>query len=722
MEQEKSGAVESSRMSTSFVSVAGRHRFSVELRPGETTIVSWKKLLKDVSKADRRSSVTDVPLNAHPTLDSHVAPVKIEAQPSDTGAEDPPPASRFSAVIEKIERLYMGKDSSDDEDHNDVADDDQYDTEDSFIDDAELDEYFQVDNSAIKHDGFFVNRGTLERIEAPLLPQKQPQKRRRKDLGNDDIDAPNKHVKLRKKASRKFDPMVEKNFGPAPVVALPSVHYDDVKFQNQMNASIIMRDKKKTSETRIVSDSSLPSKSLNDNASLSVPEEKDINKQKVGTQSLKHQKSFDKISNVQPNIQSGRSVNASDELDQSTHRRDNGVIHERVVVNASPGKSPLQTVNDQVIQRREGSSMRAKSTVLDKAIRELEKLVAESARPSGVEVQDADTSPAVKRRLPREVKLKLAKVARLAASHGKISKELVNRLMSIVGHLVQLRTLKRNLNIMVNMGLSAKKEKDDRFQQMKKEFREMVDSRVPNMKSKVIEQKTGSSNDFRAIANEEKVKENYNMDDILEDKMCDLYDLYVEGLDEDAGPLVRKLYVELARLWPDGFMDNRGIKHAIFRAKDRRKILYKRHKDHQEKIRRKKVLTPKTEGNVQSIAQTQHKHQDHVPTSVVRPLTDSTTDIPILRMASSSISGGGLDHRPRKDKVKVKGTNNPNETRVVKKRKVELAFGETNNESSSSSNLERPKSSSSHHSQISLHKSSITSSSSAPPPPLTNLE
>lgn len=26
------------------------------------------------------------------------------------------------------------------------------------------DEYFQVDNSAIKHDGFFVNRGKLERM------------------------------------------------------------------------------------------------------------------------------------------------------------------------------------------------------------------------------------------------------------------------------------------------------------------------------------------------------------------------------------------------------------------------------------------------------------------------------------------------------------------------------------------------------------------------------
>ena len=33
---------------------------------------------------------------------------------------------------------FQGKDSSDDEDQPDVPDDDQYDTEDSFIDDAEL--------------------------------------------------------------------------------------------------------------------------------------------------------------------------------------------------------------------------------------------------------------------------------------------------------------------------------------------------------------------------------------------------------------------------------------------------------------------------------------------------------------------------------------------------------------------------------------------------------
>ncbi|XP_022018994.1 small RNA degrading nuclease 5 [Helianthus annuus] len=51
---------------------------------------------------------------------------------------DAPPGSRFSAVIEKIERLYMGKNSSDEEDLNDGPNDDEYDTKDSFIDDAEL--------------------------------------------------------------------------------------------------------------------------------------------------------------------------------------------------------------------------------------------------------------------------------------------------------------------------------------------------------------------------------------------------------------------------------------------------------------------------------------------------------------------------------------------------------------------------------------------------------
>ncbi|XP_028089562.1 ubinuclein-1-like isoform X1 [Camellia sinensis] len=109
-----------------------------------------------------------------------------------------------------------------------------------------------------------------------------------------------------------------------------------------------------------------------------------------------------------------------------------------------------------VMQIKEGLNVRPKCTMLEKAIRELEKMVAES-RPPTMEVQDADiSSQAVKRRLPHEVKQKLAKVARLAqANHGKISMELVNRLMSIVGRMVQLRTLEIEQGILDLLALDS---------------------------------------------------------------------------------------------------------------------------------------------------------------------------------------------------------------------------------------------------------------------------
>ncbi|KAI3496467.1 hypothetical protein L1887_38831 [Cichorium endivia] len=75
----------------------------------------------------------------------------------------PAPEAYAKGDYELAKKLIkQGKNSSDEEDLNDVPDDDGYDTEDSFIDDNELDEYFQVDNSAIKHDGFFLNRWKLE--------------------------------------------------------------------------------------------------------------------------------------------------------------------------------------------------------------------------------------------------------------------------------------------------------------------------------------------------------------------------------------------------------------------------------------------------------------------------------------------------------------------------------------------------------------------------------
>ncbi|TYH00807.1 hypothetical protein ES288_A09G007000v1 [Gossypium darwinii] len=46
---------------------------------------------------------------------------------------------------------------------------------------------------------------------------------------------------------------------------------------------------------------------------------------------------------------------------------------------------------------------------------------------------------------------------------------------------------------------------------------------------------------------EEKValKKQYSMDNVIEDKICDLYDLYTQGIDEDKGTQIRKLYVEV---------------------------------------------------------------------------------------------------------------------------------------------------------------------------------
>ncbi|XP_011022888.1 PREDICTED: uncharacterized protein LOC105124533 isoform X4 [Populus euphratica] len=243
-----------------------------------------------------------------------------------------------------------------------------------------------------------------------------------------------------------------------------------------------------------------------------------------------------------------------------------------------------------IIHPKDVSSLQLKGSMLERAIRDLEKVVAES-RPRNIEVQDTDaSSTAIKRRLPSEVKQKLAKVAKLAvqksfscfsyqSSQGKISEELINRLMSILGHLIQLRTLKKNLREMVEMGPTAKQEKADRFQLIRREVMEMIELQASKR------EKAGG--DFqKAIIYEEKgaMDEKYVMDNKMEDKICDLYDLFVQGMDEDKGPHIRKLYVELAEMWPNGAMDNHGIKNAICRAKERRRTFYNNEKV-QEKAR-----------------------------------------------------------------------------------------------------------------------------------------
>ncbi|KAJ8531164.1 hypothetical protein K7X08_026598 [Anisodus acutangulus] len=664
------------RTTTSYEAAGGRRRFTVELRPGETTIVSWKKLIKDATKSNINGAgpgptiaASIKPPLTNPSLETRLAP----GQPADKEVKDAPPGNRLNAVIEKIERLYVGKQSDDEEDLNDFPEDDEYDTEDSFIDDTELNEYFQVDNSAIKHDGFFVNRGKLERIE-PVSPKNQQPKKRRKDLakshvGDDDGHNPSKPVKVGKKAGKPV-PVVSETSHPSHGVALQNVSHEE-KIPNQLNASEIPITKKAVDTQNMLELS--PSASLRGNSA----QEKDLDQQRIGViqsnnlgDKLKDgseisgnstQRPHDKSSYAREKSVVGRSVNISDGVDQSVQRRD-----EKFNVSGFEGKNSVQSMPKTMqkalaTQRKEGSSGRPKGTMLEKAIRDLEKIVAES-RPPNMEVQDADnSSQAIKRRLPPEIKQKLAKVARLAqASHGKISNELINRLMSIVSHLIQLRTLKRNLKIMVNMGLSAKQEKDNRVQHIKRDVAEMIKLRIPLMKSKLFEQQAGASDDFQEASPEDKeaFKRKYSMDVALEDKICDLYDHFVEGLDEDAGPQVRKLYAELAGFWPSGYMDNHGIKRAICRAKDRRRALHARCKDG-EKIRRNKLLATKAEDSSRveagPIAQSVHIQEkivvDNSSTSTNKPVSSTAAVNASARMPVSLANGSDVD-RLKQEKLK----------------------------------------------------------------------
>ncbi|XP_014502056.1 ubinuclein-1 isoform X3 [Vigna radiata var. radiata] len=623
---------EEKRASSSFVKKGDRQMFTVELRPGETTIVSWKKLMKDSSKPNGSNSAPQ---------QVAIAP----GEPVDVEENDPSQPNRFSAVIEKIERLYMGKDSSDDEDLLDVPDDDQYDTEDSFIDDAELDEYFEVDNSAIKHDGFFVNRGKLERINEPAaLPNQQPKKRRRKDImkngENNDGHGSNKNAKVGRPASGKTASLHAKNMlNISENLVAPDEHYEDLKLSNQSDVSGIIS-KKKTVDTKPTLDPSISLKTSNDDVT-GVTDAKDADKQRIGVFQSKnisdkckdgsgsfdasHQKYNEKSAYAHSKSQPGRPPNSIDDLENIIRTKEKSGMCELPDLNLSEAKSATQATKSENMQKKEGSSVRPKTSMLEKALRELEKMVAES-RPPAVDNQDA-----VKRRLPREIKLKLAKVARLAATHGKVSKELINRLMSILGHLIQLRTLKRNLKIMISMGLSAKQEEDNRFQQIKKEVIDMIKMLPPTFESKQ-QLKGEASGDFQEFGPDGKTntKRKFAMDAALEDKICDLYDIFVDGLDENAGPQIRKLYAELAELWPSGHMDNHGIKRGICRAKERRRALYNKHKD-QEKIKRKKLLAPKQEENVRfdanSITSQQNLRERSAPESSSHGFTSGSKQV-----------------------------------------------------------------------------------------------
>ncbi|KAJ6774174.1 WOUND-RESPONSIVE FAMILY PROTEIN [Salix purpurea] len=191
------------------------------------------------------------------------------------------------------------------------------------------------------------------------------------------------------------------------------------------------------------------------------------------------------------------------------------------------------------------------------------------------------------------------------------------------------------------------------------------------MISQALVQQAGASDDFQEIGSEEKgaLKKKFSMDAVLEDKICDLYDLFVEGLDEDSGSQVRKLYVELSQLWPSGLMDNHGIKRAICRAKERRRAVYCRNKD-LEKIKSKKMLTPKHEEGVQveSGLVAQPHVQERLATEMAGPVL-ALASKPVSNSAVASVrlpspSANGLVVDKLKEKLKGSSSNSMDESKM----------------------------------------------------------
>uniref|UniRef100_A0A7N0TRF4 Hpc2-related domain-containing protein n=1 Tax=Kalanchoe fedtschenkoi TaxID=63787 RepID=A0A7N0TRF4_KALFE len=618
--------------SISLAKSGDRQRFTVELRPGETTIVSWKKLIKEANKASVSASVPHAP-------SSPVVDIPHQGQPADSVLKDEPPANRFNAVIEKIERLYKGNETSD-EDLNDVPDDDQYDTDDSFIDDAELDDYFQVDNCSTKHNGFFVNKGKLEAMkESPLLPAQQPKKRRKKNISK----APDDDGPLRRKRAK-----VDKMTIDATILAsgksicvtsdnCASVngHSEDRKHLNQI---------KRISADSTKLDRGISSKALNDVALVGQTETRAVMEKLNYGHLSKIPSNRVKDASGHPDPPGQKNDNRS-HSDSQTDRKSNNFdgLVQPIKHKTKSGVTELKGMYLSDVKhaqaawhKKDGSNIKTKAAMLEKAIKELERMVAES-RPPTLDVQDADMSgQAVKRRLPREIKQKLAKVARLAqANYGEVSEEVVNRLMGFLGHTMQLRTLKRNLRMMISSGLSAKQEKEVRSQQIKREVVELVS----------------------------------------------------KGLEEDSGSQIRKLYAELAQLWPNGSMDNHGIKRAICRSKDRKRALHQQEKD-SEQIRKRKLMTPKLvdKGKLGTTSNTNQQQN--------QPLERQTTDrdnqgshfsnnsvvISTLALEAPRANVTTLESQ-KKEKVKASpNVNSVDDARIpiVKKklkRRPELEFG-----------------------------------------------
>ncbi|KAK1373175.1 hypothetical protein POM88_029368 [Heracleum sosnowskyi] len=156
--------------------------------------------------------------------------------------------------------------------------------------------------------------------------------------------------------------------------------------------------------------------------------------------------------------------------------------------------------------------------------------------------------------LSPELKEKLGEVARwMKLNDGRISEKLIDRLMDILGKYLKRKTLKKILREMILENLYASKAEHTNFKQIKYELVKMIKQLAPSLNTKVYSAS--------------------RIGDHLENKLCDLYHTFIQGLDEDIGPsVVRRLFAKLIDLWPKGTMNRHEIREAICRANERRVV------------------------------------------------------------------------------------------------------------------------------------------------------
>lgn len=625
-------------------------RFYVQL-VDSPPIVSYKKLLKESLQLKKPEAV--LPAGANPALEARLAPLPPSQQEEEQGEKkrkstkfSDASSNRFSSVIERIERLYKGRESDEETDgFEEDAGSDRYDSDDPFIDDQDLDEYFTAGQGKTKYTGFFVNKGALERVDVPSVSPvslQKPKKRKivpklvrteegkvtkaatstqgvtktGKGLGRGAPGVPRKKHKTRPTEDHQHDsPIVKK----ASAVECKSLQ-DQKEHPAAGSPAILEVDAARIGEVSLSANLNKPSE---DKILENILHVGSLDQQKAGsfvltspaTAEHDHQKSLGKRSGQQDLVDEGLktpltkassvsrgegSKKKEEQIDGEPSKKLNLDTHDSGKQKVKGGSNTITIKTDKpVFQTPQQEPLPAKklsSKMLEKAIIELQALVPSVQTPGGEQslLRDVDlTGSQASGRMPRissDVKSKLGHVARLAAREGSaVPLDVVERLKDIMKPMMQPVSLKKHLKSIIEKGQTAREMRVQRLEIGKKELKQLVEARVNaiNSLSPSNSRLPGEdvSNSTGVVGNGRKLS--FQWDASLEERVSDVYTQFAEGLVENKGTHLKRFYTELAALWPEGMMDNAGIKEAITRVTNRKKA---------EKVKTKKKIATSASG------------------------------------------------------------------------------------------------------------------------------